>query len=223
MCGIFGAVNIGGFFDYAALERFWKLDGLTSYRGPDDHGVRRLKLKESAGQLGDCFDVFLGNRRLSILDLTSNGHQPMTDHQDRWIAYNGEIFNYLELRHELQIKGHDFSTHTDTEVILHVYSEYGEQGFNRLNGMWAFAIVDIPNRRVVLSRDRFSIKPLYLLRLPGCIYFASEIKQLLPLLPTRRLNVETMSAFVTQGLLDHSHETFFEGSVKALPHTNIFI
>jgi asparagine synthase (glutamine-hydrolysing) len=223
MCGIFGAVNIDGFFDYAAFERFSKLNDVTSYRGPDDHGGRRLKLKESAGQLGDCFDVFLGNRRLSILDLTSNGHQPMTDHQDRWIAYNGEIFNYLELRHELQIKGHDFSTHTDTEVILHVYSEYGEQGFNRLNGMWAFAIVDIPNRRVVLSRDRFSIKPLYLLRLPGCIYFASEIKQLLPLLPTRRLNVETMSAFVTQGLLDHSHETFFEGIVKAPPRTNIVI
>jgi len=111
----------------------------------------------------------------------------------------------------------------DTEVILHVYSEYGEQGFNRLNGMWAFAIVDIPNRRVVLSRDRFSIKPLYLLRLPGCIYFASEIKQLLPLLPTRRLNVETMSTFITQGLLDHSHETFYEGIIKSPPRTNLVV
>jgi len=223
MCGIFGAVNTDGFFDRAAFERFSKLNDVTSYRGPDDHGICRLKLKQLPGQAGDCFDVFLGNRRLSILDLTSNGHQPMTDHQGRWIAYNGEIFNYLELRHELQIKGHEFTTYTDTEVILHVYSEYGEQGFNRLNGMWAFAIVDIPNRRVVLSRDRFSIKPLYLLRLPGRIYFASEIKQLLPLLQTRRLNVETMSAFITQGLLDHSDDTFYDGIIKAPPRTNIVI
>jgi asparagine synthase (glutamine-hydrolysing) len=223
MCGIFGAINTEDFFGRAEFDCFSKLNDMTSYRGPDDHGVRALKLKQSAGTLDDCFDVFLGNRRLSILDLSSNGHQPMTDHQGHWIAYNGEIFNYLELRRELQTKKHVFTTDTDTEVILHVYSEYGEQGFDRLNGMWAFAIVDIPNRRVVLSRDRFSIKPLYLLRLSGCTYFASEIKQLLPLLPTRRLNIETMSAFVTQGLLDHSPETFYEGIIKAPPRTNIVI
>jgi asparagine synthase (glutamine-hydrolysing) len=223
MCGIFGAVNTKGFFDSAAFERFSKLNDLTSYRGPDDHGVCALKLKQSADNLGDRFDVFLGNRRLSILDLSSNGHQPMTDHQGCWIAYNGEIFNYLELRRELRAKGHEFVTGTDTEVILHVYSEYGEQGFDRLNGMWAFAIADVPNRRVVLSRDRFSIKPLYLLRLPGCSYFASEIKQLLPLLPTRRLNAQTMSAFLGQGLLDHSRETFFEGIVRVAPRTNIVV
>jgi asparagine synthase (glutamine-hydrolysing) len=223
MCGIFGAINTEGFFGRAAFDCFSKLNDVTSYRGPDDHGVRALKLKQSTGRVDDCFDVFLGNRRLSILDLSSNGHQPMTDHQGHWIAYNGEIFNYLELRRELQSKGHVFTTDTDTEVILHVYSEYGEQGFHRLNGMWAFAIVDVPNRRVVLSRDRFSIKPLYLLRLPGRTYFASEIKQLLPLLPERRLNVEIMSAFITQGLLDHSPETFFKGILKAAPRTNIVI
>ena len=223
MCGIFGAINTKDFFDCAAFERFSKLNDLTCYRGPDDHGVRALRLKRSADASIDCFDVFLGNRRLSILDLSSNGHMPMTDHQGRWITYNGEIFNYLELRRELQAKGHEFVTGTDTEVILHVYSEYGEQGFDRLNGMWAFAIADVPNRRVVLSRDRFSTKPLYLLRLPDCSYFASEIKQLLPLLPSRRLNAQTMSAFLGQGLLDHSRETFFEGIVKAAPRTNIVV
>ncbi len=118
---------------------------------------------------------------------------------------------------------HEFKTSTDTEVILHTYSEYGEQGFNRFNGMWAFAIADVPTRRVVLSRDRFSIKPLYLLRVDGCIYFASEIKQLLPLLPERCLNEETMSAFLAQGLLDHSPETFFAGIVRAPASTNIVI
>lgn len=223
MCGIFCAVNTEGFFDSAAFERFSKLNDLTRYRGPDDRGICTLRLKQSAKDSADRFDVFLGNRRLSILDLSSNGHMPMTDHEGHWIVYNGEIFNYLELRRELQAKGHKFLTETDTEVILHVYSEYGEQGFDRLNGMWAFAIADVPNRRVVLSRDRFSIKPLYLLRLQGCSYFASEIKQLLPLLPAHRVNAQTMSAFLSQGLLDHSRETFFEGIVKAPPRTNIVL
>ncbi|MBV8674336.1 MAG: asparagine synthase (glutamine-hydrolyzing), partial [Acidobacteriaceae bacterium] len=178
---------------------------------------------KSENTSADCFDVFLGNRRLSIIDLSSNGHQPMTDHNGRWIVYNGEIFNYLELRRDLQAKGHEFATGTDTEVILHIYSEYGEQGFDRLNGMWAFAIADVPRRRVILSRDRFSIKPLYVLRVHHCIYFASEIKQLLPLLPERRLNAEIMSTFLAQGLLDHSRETFFDGIVRASSCTNIVI
>lgn len=187
----------------------------------DDGSFWPYRNYESASD--NRFDVFLGNRRLSIIDLSSNGHQPMTDHQGRWIAYNGEIFNYLELRQELQARGHEFTTGTDTEIILHVYSEYGEQGFDRLNGMWAFAIADVPRRRVVLSRDRFSIKPLYVLRVHGCIYFASEIKQLLPLLPEHRLNTETMSAFLSQGLLDHSGDTFFEGIVRAPSSANIIV
>jgi len=222
MCGIFGAINTNGFFACAAFQHFSALNDLTSYRGPNDSGVHALKIKDSFED-NDKFDVFLGNRRLSILDLSSNGHQPMTDHEGRWIAYNGEVFNYLELRRELKAIGHEFRTDTDTEVILHVYGEYGEEGFNRLNGMWAFAIADVANRRIVLSRDRFSIKPLYLLKQAGCIYFASEIKQLLPLLPTRRLNVEVMSAFITQGLLDHSGETFYEGIIKVEPRTNVII
>lgn len=221
MCGIFGAINFTGFFEGPDLKRFSQLNDLTSYRGPDDRGVQTLTLKELRDHAGGRFDIFLGSRRLSILDLSSNGHQPMTDHQGHWIAYNGEIFNYVELRRELESKGHLFTTGTDTEVILHVYREYGEQGFERLNGMWAFAIADVPNRRVVLSRDRFSIKPLYIASFQGCTYFSSEIKQLLPLLPSRRLNMQVMSAFLCQGLLDHSSETFFDGIVKVPPRTNL--
>jgi asparagine synthase (glutamine-hydrolysing) len=221
MCGIFGAINIDGFFEGRDFEQFCMLNDLTSYRGPNDRGVMTFSLKKLVDNTNGRFDVFLGNRRLSILDLSSNGHQPMTDHCGHWIAYNGEVFNFVELRRELESKGHEFSTGTDTEVILHIYSEYGEQGFDRFNGMWALAIADIPNRRVVLSRDRFSIKPLYLLQIQGCTYFASEIKQLLPLLPSRRLNVEIMSTFLGQGLLDHCRETFFEGIVKAVPRANL--
>jgi len=221
MCGIFGAINTKGFFERAEFSRFRDLTDLTSYRGPDDSGYEAFSIKRPPTD--DWFDVFLGSRRLSILDLSSKGHQPMTDDQGHWIAYNGEIFNYVELRRELESKGHIFSTGTDTEVILHTYREYGEQGFDRLNGMWSLAILDLPRRRVVLSRDRFSIKPLYTLQLAGKIFFASEIKQLLPLAPTRNMNVEVMSAFLAQGLLDHSPQTFFEGIVATRPRTNIVV
>jgi asparagine synthase (glutamine-hydrolysing) len=223
MCGIFGVVNILGVFGRDIFEPLSRLNDLTSYRGPNDGGVCALMLKKHEDATPYSFDVFLGNRRLSILDLSPTGHQPMTDQEGHWIAYNGEIFNYLELRRELEAKGHRFVTGTDTEVILHVYAEYGSEGFDRLNGMWAFAIADVPKRRVVLSRDRFSIKPLYLLKRDGCVYFASEIKQLLPLLPVRRLNETVMSAFLGQGLLDHSLETFYDGIVRLAPRTNMTI
>src|SRR5207253_10891125 len=124
-----------------------------------------LSMKSNEAEIG-TFDVFLGSRRLSILDLSSAGHQPMSDGDGCWIAFNGEIFNYLELRQELEAKGHQFHTGTDTEVILHVYAEYGPAGFDRMNGMWAFAIADQSKQQVVLSRDRFSMKPLYILEKP---------------------------------------------------------
>ncbi len=147
----------------------------------------------------------------------------MSDGKGCWITYNGEIFNYLELRRELEARGHTFRTGTDTEVILHVYAEYGERGFDRLNGMWAFAIVDSRARKVVLSRDRFSIKPLYLFKSNGELYFGSEIKQLLPLLPALELNAGAMTAYLAQGLLDHDVETFFRGITRVPPATNVII
>ncbi len=221
MCGIFGAINTTGFFNGPDFDRFAALTNLVAYRGPDDAGYVPLALKQADSRREGLFDVFLGNRRLSIIDLSSSGHQPMSDGNGLWITYNGEIFNYLELRHELEERGHTFRTGTDTEVILHVYSEYGERGFDRLNGMWAFAIVDTCARRVVLSRDRFSIKPLYLFKAKGELYFGSEIKQLLPLLPARELNNSVMTAYLAQGLLDHGVETFFRGISRVSAGTNV--
>src|SRR5205823_13648906 len=130
----FGAINKTGFFEGADFDRFVGLTDLVAYRGPDDCGHLPLQMKRSDSQRERLFDVFLGNRRLSILDLSSDGHQPMSDDKAHWITYNGEIFNYLELRRELEALGHSFKTGTDTEVILHVYDEYGEDGFDRLNG-----------------------------------------------------------------------------------------
>lgn len=223
MCGIFGAINRTGFFDGPGFDRFVALTNLVAYRGPDDCGHLPLTLKPVDSRRERLFDVFLGNRRLSIIDLSSSGHMPMSDGKGCWITYNGEIFNYLELRRELEARGHTFRTGTDTEVILHVYSEYGEGGFDRLNGMWAFAIVDTRARRVVLSRDRFSIKPLYLLKSNGELYFGSEIKQLLPLLPALELNPGAMTAYLAQGLLDHDVETFFRGITRVPAGTNVII
>ena len=223
MCGIFGAINRTGFFDGPDFDRFVALTNLVAYRGPDDCGHIPLTLKPVDSRRERLFDVFLGNRRLSIIDLSSSGHMPMSDGKGCWITYNGEIFNYLELRRELEARGRTFTTGTDTEVILHVYAEYGERGFDRLNGMWAFAIVDSRARKVVLSRDRFSIKPLYLFKSNGELYFGSEIKQLLPLLPALELNAGAMTAYLAQGLLDHDVETFFRGITRVPPATNVII
>jgi len=223
VCGIFGAINRTGFFEGSDFDRFVALTNLVAYRGPDDCGHLPLTLKPTDSRRERLFDVFLGNRRLSIIDLSSSGHMPMSDGKGCWITYNGEIFNYLELRRELEARGHTFRTGTDTEVILHVYSEYGESGFDRLNGMWAFAIVDTHARKVVLSRDRFSIKPLYLFKSKGELYFGSEIKQLLPLLPALELNAGAMTAYLAQGLLDHDVETFFRGITRVPPGTNVII
>jgi asparagine synthase (glutamine-hydrolysing) len=217
MCGIFVAIDLRGFFVSEDRDRFVELTDLISYRGPDGRGHICLSAKRSGNQPGDLFDTFLGNRRLSILDLSTAGHQPMAGANGTWITFNGEIFNFVELRTELEAVGHEFRTGTDTEVILHIYEAYGAAGFSKLNGMWAFALVDLPSRTVVLSRDRFSIKPLYMYRSPDQrLYFASEIKQLLPLLPRKTLNSDVMATFLTQGLVDYSRNTFFQG-IERLP------
>ena len=224
MCGIFAAVNLGGFFMVEDYDRFVKLADLIRYRGPDDCGYLRLNSKERGSDSATLFDIFLANRRLSILDLSPAGHQPMTDGNGRWITFNGEIFNFVELRKELEAAGHQFRTGTDTEVILHVYDAYGAEGFSKLNGMWALVLVDLPRRMIIVSRDRFSIKPLYRYQSPDQrIYFASELKQLLPLLSRRMPNPEVIATFLTQGFVDYSRDTFFRGIERLPARTNLLI
>ena len=227
MCGIFGSIRFGGMFQSEEFNRFVLLTDMISYRGPDDAGYIGLNSTDGSSLKGENklqpFDIFLGHRRLSIIDLSSAGRQPMTDGHGRWIIYNGEIFNFIELREEMKSLGYRFRTETDTEVILQLYDKFGEAGFEKMNGMWALAIADLRSRRVVLSRDRFSIKPLYLLTQNDALYFASEIKQLLPLLPKKEPNLEILSTFLMQGLLDHSLETFFCGITKIPPKTNLVV
>lgn len=139
-------------------------------------GYSRSAREQSAYQLG------FGHRRLSVLDLSAAGHQPMANREKTvWITYNGEIYNYLELKKDLTRKGYEFVSTTDTEVILYLYQEYGADFVERLNGMFAFAVWDDLRGTLLLARDRYGIKPLYYTEWRGALYFASEVKAFLAL------------------------------------------
>lgn len=170
MCGIAGILNRSAPIDQTELLRF--TDTLT-HRGPDGRGAL------VDGNLG------LGHRRLAILDLSADGRNPMPygggDGQRYWITYNGEVYNFLELRAELEALGHAFRTGTDTEVVVAAYAQWGEECLLRFNGMWAFAIWDRETRSLFLARDRFGIKPLYYWNGPTRFAFASEMKGFLAL------------------------------------------
>ncbi len=169
MCGISGLVNCG---DAEALAR---MTALQRHRGPDDSGLWQR-------HFGDGTYIGLGSRRLAILDLSPGGHMPMANEDGSvWITFNGEIYNFAELRRGLEAKGHRFRSHTDTETIIHLYEEHGVDCLNRLNGMFAFAICDLrgASPKLFLARDHFGIKPLYYAERGGKLAFASEIKALL--------------------------------------------
>ena len=223
MCGIFAAFTTTGLFTEKQREMFVSATDSIAYRGPDARGVKVLNTRSGAAADERAgFNVFLGHRRLSILDLSANGHQPMK-HEDYWIVYNGEIFNYVELRDELRRHGCVFSGESDTEVILKTYQTWGEKGFERFNGMWAFVLLDMKKQQVICSRDRFSIKPLYYYRDSDTWFFASEIKQLLPFLSQRNLNHVLASQFLIQQLLEHTDSTLVEGIHKVPSKSNLII
>jgi asparagine synthase (glutamine-hydrolysing) len=193
---------------------------ITSYSGKDTpESVKCANLPytsaksiENAGT-GKNTIVF-GHRRLSIIDLTPAGHQPMCYQNRRyWIVFNGEIYNWKELRSELELLGHKFQSHTDTEVILAAYTQWGKECLHRLNGMWAFVLYDTKDQSLFASRDRFGIKPLYYWYSPeGFLAFASEIKQF-TVLPgwIPKLNKSRAYDYLVRALTDHTSETLFEG------------
>jgi len=221
MCGLFTAINFSGSFEPKEIEIFKSLTNLVSYRGPDFENFSCLNVKQINYDDSNV-DVFLGHRRLSIIDLSAKGNQPM-EIGDLQIIHNGEIFNYIELKELLIKKGVSFFSDTDTEVILKSYQKYGSKSFSNFNGMWAFIIVDSKNKKIVVSRDRFSIKPLYYLKSKGKLFFASEIKQLIPLLENKELNEFAMFQFLQQGITDQNENTFFNSIHKVKPKTNLII
>ena len=203
MCGIFG---FAGSPDRQLLGR---MAAAIVHRGPDDAGAFETP------------SVSLGHRRLSIID-REGGHQPVANEDETvWLVYNGEVYNYRELRAELEAAGHTFRTHCDSEVIVHAYEEWGAACAARFNGMWAFAIADLRGAgedgrggKLVLNRDHFGIKPLYYARSPqtGRLLFASEIKALLqdPELVAEP-DEQMIFEYLQHGFHDHRAETFFTG------------
>ena len=209
MCGIVAVRRLTGALD--PREFVDRMAGTLAHRGPDDEGVF------FEGEVG------LGFKRLAILDLTDAGRQPMTSADGAAVlVFNGEIFNYVELREELRARGHRFRSTGDAEVLLHAYLEWGTECLPRLNGEWAFVVYDRRTASLFGARDRFGIKPLYRLQVPGAVAWASEIKALLALPEYRpSINWRVAGAYLTSARLDHSTETFFEG-VHALPAGSAF-
>ncbi len=233
MCGIAGIVGRLEPGDAAALAR---MTSALRHRGPDDEGyllaalpgpTRRFRGRDTAAGIADPplpatvpegTRVAFGHRRLSIVDLTVGGHGPMSAADGRvWITYNGEIFNYVELREELRALGHDFRTASDTEVLLAAYLQWGPAALHRLNGMWAFAIYDAREGTVFCARDRFGVKPFHYWAGDGRVVFASEIKGLVahPRVPCRPLP-SSVGGFLLHGSLDESDRSFF-ADVRVLP------
>ena len=200
MCGISGIINQNN----RAIEKneIEKINTLIKHRGPDDEGYFFAK------------NFAFGHRRLSILDLSKDGHQPM-HYLDRYtITYNGEVYNYIEIKNELLALGYEFNSHTDTEVILASYAHWGEDCVNKFNGMWAFAIYDKENETIFCSRDRFGIKPFYYTVIDNKFIFGSEIKQLLEFHHERFVNKKILIDFLVAGAIEHTNETFFENIYK---------
>src|SRR5580765_8261555 len=170
MCGIAGVVSATRESNITEALVRHMCDQIV-HRGPDDEGIY---VADGAG---------LGMRRLSIIDL-SGGHQPIfNEDHSAWIVYNGEVYNFPELRPELEAKGHRFSTNTDTEMIVHLYEEMGADCVNKLRGMFAFALWDDRRQRLLIARDRLGKKPLHYALHRGRLYFASEIKSILAVAP----------------------------------------
>lgn len=206
MCGIAGMITTSHLAEAVEIEKAIKsMLSIQAYRGPDDEGVW-LTCSD-----GTCIGV--GHRRLAIIDLSKAGYQPMVSACGKYVlAYNGEIYNYIELRKQLISKGIIFKTNTDTEVLFQALICFGEKAFEYLNGMWALVFIDLNKRIILFSRDRFGEKPLYYYQNRWGLYFASEIKAICEgsgdsFVP----NATVVGRFLGQSLLNSQDDTFFEG------------
>ncbi len=206
MCGIAGILKLNG--QPVLKQEVKAMANALVHRGPDDEGIF---IEENIG---------LGHRRLAILDISSNGNQPMVSHDGDWvIVFNGCIYNYAELKAELKSKGHLFVSSSDTEVLAEGLSEYGTSFFERLNGMFAIAAWNKSKKELWLSRDRYGVKPLYYFFANGLFLFASEIKAFLQHLSFKvEVNTDALNEYFTfQNLFQH--HTLFKG-VHSLPPAN---
>jgi len=243
MCGITGILSRqGGRVDPALLL---KMTNSIRHRGPDDEGylfvdtannrcdhrsgndsipAAKSNYPNISAPTQENYNLGLGYRRLSIIDLSPAGHQPMSNADGTvWLIFNGEIYNYIELRELLIAKGYSFRTKTDSEVIIHSYEEWGKECLSHFNGMWAFALWDARTKSLFCARDRFGVKPFYYTKNEETFAFASEIKAIL-LHPdvARRANHQIVYDYLAYAVIDHGDETFFSG-IKQLPPSHFLV
>jgi len=210
MCGISGLFKTTGQVSPEDHELLCRMTRVLAHRGPNDSGIQ-------------CNGpVILGHRRLSIIDLSSNGHQPMSNEDGTiWITYNGEVYNFAELKtkHKLEEKGHRFHSRTDTEVLIHLYEELGIGMLPELDGMFAFAIWDSRTQELHLCRDRYGIKPLFYGRVDGTFLFGSEIKSILehPRI-SRRIDLQALHDFLTYDYVPGAQTAFADVSELPIGH-----
>ncbi len=210
MCGIAGVIDKKrGNIEKSFVSRM--LDTIN-HRGPDSRGVY---VEDKIG-LGHC--------RLSILDVSDMGRQPMISHDEKYvIVFNGEVYNYKEIKAKLIKKGVSFSTGTDTEVILEAYRYYGSKCTELFNGMWAFAIYDREKDEIFMSRDRFGVKPFYILDREDTFVFASEIKEILEVYPEEKIMDMITVARYLKGIQEDADERTFYKNIKNFPKSNNLI
>lgn len=202
MCGIAGIVGFHS-SNPQLTHDLQRMGELIRHRGPDGDGI----------WVHQENNIGFAHRRLSVIDLSKAGNQPMTDHQGNWLVYNGEIYNYLELRQELGES--NFKSNTDSEVILHAYRKWGKDCLDKFRGMFAFAIWDEKENSLFCARDHFGIKPFYYTVVDNVFYFASEIKALLPFLKEKKINVEGLKDYLSFQLCLGDKTLFQE--VRELP------
>lgn len=218
MCGLFGYLSTNPTSDRSDLNaRLVASQAALHHRGPDDRGLESFPI--SQGNDLPPFELSLGHTRLSIIDLSSNGHQPMHSVDGRFtILFNGEIFNYCQLRQELIALGHSFITNSDTEVLLAAWMQWRNDALHRLLGMFAFVIFDRHDNSLILARDAFGIKPLYYQQDALGFSFASEIPALLCLLKDKpEINYQLAYDYLIFGSYDNTNDTFYQGIHHLLP------
>lgn len=230
MCGI------TGFFSYrnkCETKKYYAAHKKIAHRGPDDEGfiyksskgkIEHLSGEDTIKELQTRENIIdkpvssliLGHRRLSIIDLSSTGHQPFA-FENLYLVYNGEIYNYIELRDELKRLGYRFQTNSDTEVFLKAYHCWGLESFNKFNGMWSAAIYDKTKDNIVLTRDRFGIKPLYYSIVDDNLIFGSEIKFVSSFFSKLEVNEQMAYDYLEYGYISHTKDTFFKNINQIKP------
>ena len=240
MCGITGYICLKNKVNNKLV---CKMNNIIQHRGPDDEGYTLINHHQIINAVGDAtvvtlkgkyqnikdipnnYNIILGHRRLSILDLSEKGHQPMQDETGNiHIVFNGEIYNYIEIKKELREKGYKFNTSCDTEVIINAYKEWGTECVNKFNGMWAFALYDNNKSRIFCSRDRFGIKPFYYYYDNEKLLFASEIKQIITDESIKRIaNDKVVFNYLFYGKDEYGEETFFNSIYSLPPRHNMEI